>query len=335
MINIFEYSPTQGIITRDISKLGEWDKNCDSILWVDLENESQENLLSILKTQFAFHPLAIEDTLKYMNEDKKYHLPKVEDFDDYLFIIFNSIIQTGEVKFKVTPLNCFLGKNFLITVHKDNLAVTMSQKLKDGFLKTAIKKGVDYLLHMILDDIVDRYYPILDNFESKIDRVQDYIFKKTPGNRTLLEIINLKRELVDLRRIAFYQKEVLFKITRGDFDIITEEETIYYRNVYDHLVRVADSAEAYRDLISGLMDSYLSVVNNRLTEITKVLTIIATTVLPLNLIAGIYGMNFEIMPLIFNPYGFWIMLGVMATIASSLFIYFKRKRWVAMKDFNS
>lgn len=334
MINIFEYSPTKGILNRDIADLKTWDKECDSILWVDIENESQENMVNILKEQFNFHPLAIEDTVKYMNEDKKYHLPKVEDFNDYIFIIFNSIIQTGEVKFKVTPLNCFLGKNFLITVHKDNLAVNISNRLKEGFLKTAIKKGVDYLLHMIFDDIVDRYYPILDNFENKIDRVQDYIFKKTPGNRTLLEIITLKRELVELRRIAFYQKEVLFKITRGDFDLITEQESIYYRNVYDHLVRVADSAEAYRDLISGLMDSYLSVVNNRLTDITKILAIIATTFLPLNLIAAIYGMNFEFMPLVFNPYGFWIMLGLMILIAVSSFLYFKHKRWVAMKDLN-
>lgn len=335
MINIFEYSPTEGILSRDVSKLSEWDKNCDSILWVDLENETEETLMKVLNEQFKFHPLAIEDTVKYMKEDKKYHLPKVEDFDDYLFIIFNSIIQTGDVKFKVTPLSCFLGKNFLITVHKDNLAINISKRLKEGFLKYAIKKGVDYLLHMIFDDIVDRYYPILDNFENRIDKVQDYIFKKTPGNRTLLEIINLKRELVELRRIAFYQKEVLFKITRGDFDIITEEESIYYRNVYDHLVRVSDSAEAYRDLISGLMDSYLSVVNNRLTEITKALAVIATIFLPLNLIAGVFGMNFEFMPLIFHPYGFWIMLGTMITIGVSVFFYFKKKRLVAMRDFNS
>ncbi|HEX2787971.1 MAG TPA: magnesium/cobalt transporter CorA [Ignavibacteria bacterium] len=334
MISIFEYSPTQGILERDISKLGEWDKHCDSILWVDLENESEENLMKVLNEQFKFHPLAIEDTVKYMNENAKYHLPKVEDFDDYIFIIFNSIIQTGEVKFKVTPLSCFLGKNFLLTVHRDNLAVNISKRLKDGFLKYAIKKGVDYLLHMIFDDIVDRYYPILDNFENKIDRVQDNIFKKSPGNRTLLEIINLKKELVELRRIAFYQKEVLFKIIRGDFDLITEEESIYYRNVYDHLVRVADSAEAYRDLISGLMDSYLSVVNNRLTEITKALAVIATIFLPLNLIAGVYGMNFEFIPLIFHPYGFWIIVCSMLLIATSIFFYFKRKRLVTSKDFS-
>ncbi|HCA42972.1 MAG TPA: magnesium and cobalt transport protein CorA [Bacteroidetes bacterium] len=331
MITIFEYNNINGCVQVEDNSLKSWDKNGNDIIWIDIQDESSEKIASFLKDNFNFHPLVIEHASKYTDFDKKYHLPKVEDFEEYVFIVFNSIEKIADAKFKVIPLSCFLGHNFLITIHSKNLNEHILLKLKEGYFKSAMKKGVDYFLHIILDEIVDKYYPILDGFEAKIDSVQDIIFKRSPSNRTLIEIMNLKKQLVELRRIAFYQKEVLFKVTRGDIELITESEAIYYRNVYDHLVRVTDSVESYRDLITSLMDSYLSIVNNRLSEITKVLTIIATIVLPLNLITGIYGMNLIDLPFADSHLGFYFVLTLMVTVIVIMLLWFKRKQWIDIK----
>ncbi|MBK8983314.1 MAG: magnesium transporter CorA family protein [Ignavibacteria bacterium] len=296
MITTTVYSKEKGLYSIPGDDLTKWDYDCPDIVWTDIHDVNSEDAGVLLKDVFQFHPLAIEDSFKYVREQAVHH-PKIDDFEKYLFIVFNGI-QAGETgkKYSIFSLSCFLGKNFLVTIHNEKGENTISKNIKNYISESTFKKGPDFILNLILDEIVDRYYPVLDHIESEIDTVETKIFKEMPSNRNLLSILNLKKELIRLRRISAYQKEILYKLSRRETDLISLEESVYYRNVYDHLVRVADTSESYRDYVSGILDSYLSVVNNKMNEVMKFLTIIATIILPLTLITGIFGMNFHTIP---------------------------------------
>ncbi|MBV6477499.1 MAG: Cobalt/magnesium transport protein CorA [Ignavibacteria bacterium] len=328
MITIYKYNPETGI-SGIINKYFEsWDFNAPDNIWIDIYKSDETENLRILKNVFNFHPLAIEDSLKYLG-DKGLHHPKIDDFDKYLFIVFNGIIpEKNSSKYKLFSLSCFIGNNFLITVHNEDADNTISKDLRTALTNSSFKKGPDFILNLILDEIVDRYYPVLEHIESDIDNVEQSIFKESPSNRLLLKILNIKKELIKLRRITSYQKEVLYKLSRGDSEIISLEESIYYRNVYDHLVRVSDTVESYRDYSAGLLDSYLSTVNNKMNEIMKFLTIIATIMLPLTLITGIFGMNFDVIPFLHNEIGFYLSLGLMTAVAVIMIIFFRIRKWI-------
>jgi len=328
MINIIKYSQGNGIEAIPMDALKKWDYKCEENLWIDIYTSAVEENEKILKGIFEFHPLAVEDALKYLTEDIVHH-PKIDDFESYLFIVFNGLIEDKEAfKYKIFSMSCFLGHNFLITIHNETPKNTLSQKLKSILNDRTFRKGPDYILNLILDDIVDRYYPILDSFETEINNVEEELFRGVPGNKTLLRILNLKKELIRLRRISSYQKEVLFKLTRGDSELISFEESVYYRNVYDHLVRVSDTTESYRDYVTGLLDSYLSIVNNKMNEVMKFLTIIATIILPLSFITGIFGMNFDFIPFLHDELGFWFSITSMLIVAIIMLSWFRHKKWL-------
>ena len=328
MINITKYSADKGVHSIPVENFTSWDFDCKENVWIDIYNETEEKSIKILKDVFGFHPLAIEDAVKHFTEQTVHH-PKIDDFDSYLFIVFNGLMDIGKTfKYKIFSLSCFLGSNFLITLHNEKGDNSVLHSFNSYLNDRTFKKGPDYILNLILDEIVDRYYPILDKFETEIDSVEEELFKGTPGNRTLLRILNLKKELIRLRRISSYQKEILFKLTRGDSDLISLEESVYYRNVYDHLVRVADTTESYRDYVAGMLDSYLSIVNNKMNEVMKFLTIIATIMLPLTLITGIFGMNFDSIPFLKSDFGFWLSVGLMVAIAVSMLSWFRYKKWI-------
>ncbi|MEO6694693.1 MAG: magnesium/cobalt transporter CorA [Ignavibacteria bacterium] len=328
MISIYKFSETSGIQTIPLSEFKKWDYQCKENLWVDIYAATEDESQKILKDIFEFHPLAIEDSLKYLTDEAIHH-PKIDDFDNYLFIVFNGLKAEKETyKYKIFSLSCFLGHNFLVTIHNEVEKNTLEGNLKSILNTRSFRKGPDYILNLILDDIVDRYYPILDSIEVEIDSIEEELFRASPGNRTLLRILNLKKELIRLRRISSYQKEVLFKLTRGDSDLIALEESVYYRNVYDHLVRVSDTTESYRDYVSGMLDSYLSIVNNKMNEVMKFLTMIATIILPLSFVTGIFGMNFDFIPFLHDQLGFWFSMITMIIIAIIMVLWFRHKKWI-------
>ncbi|MBS1518517.1 MAG: magnesium/cobalt transporter CorA [Bacteroidetes bacterium] len=328
MINTTIYSKSEGIRSPEPGSLKSWDFNSAEIMWTDIFDAQMTDSEKILTGIFNFHPLAIEDTFKYY-KDHSVHHPKIDDFGDYLFIVFNGIqIESGSKRYSIFSLSCFLGKNFLITIHNEKGENSVLKNIKNFLSESAFKKGPDFILNMILDEIVDRYYPVLDQIETEIEVVENKIFKDMPNNRTLLSILNLKKELIKLRRISSYQKEVLYKLSKRESDLISLEESIYYRNVYDHLVRVSDTTESYRDYVTGILDSYLSIVNNKMNEVMKFLTIIATIMLPLTLITGVFGMNFDSIPFLHNETGFYISLGIMFIIAAVMLYWFRLKKWI-------
>lgn len=331
MVNIFHYQDNN-IRRLNIKELNQYLQKREGLVWIDMEDPQEAEEETILISLMDFHPLAIEDC--QMGKEEEGHLPKVEDFDDYLFIIFNPIEfifvnDNGKKQWeiKTSQVSAFLSKKILVTHHyKPQRSITYAIQMLSKNPQT-LGKGPDYLFHFIIDDIVDSYTPILDNLDEAIDIVEEEVFK-TPTQDTMFDILQLKKNIMTIRRVAIYQREMLYRLSRGEFLLITEDEMIYYRNVYDHLVRMSDLADSYRDMVAGLLDAYLSVTSNRLNQVMKVLTIISTIFLPLSFITGFFGMNFRVIPLAEMEWGIGIAALFMCLVAAWMLLIFKRKKWI-------
>jgi magnesium transporter len=302
-------------------------KDESALFWVDMESPTEADERVLLDV-FQVHPLTVEDC----RENR--HYPKIEEFQDYLYFIVHGVrADTSPDRFNTIELDGFLGPNYVITYHHDMFRSINNVKQLLRTTPIACQRGPAFLLHQILDQVVDFYSPVLDDFDDRIDQLEDNIFTlKRPNNEILSEIMDLKRSVLRLRRISGKQMDVLLRMSRGEFWLIPEELRPFYRDVYDHLVRVVDLAESYRDLISGSLEAYLSVVSNRLNEIMKVLTIFSAIMLPLTFIAGIYGMNFDNMPELHSRYGYYAVWTIMIAVAVGMLIFFWRRGWIGGSD---
>lgn len=312
------------------------------VLWVDLENPNEQEEETLLINFFLFHHLAVEDCQRERIKPKAGdHYPKVEDYYDYLYVIFNPVEPPVElsaelehsderyvsVQFPTRQMNAFLGKNFLVTHHYEfSPAIRYVKELciKNPMM---LQRGPDYLFHIIIDGIVDNYTPVIDYFDARLDELEAGIFEDFQAIM-LSKILELKKGIVRLRRVTTYQREILNRLSRGEFTLISNEEMIYYRNVYDHLVRITDLVESYRENVSGLLEAYLSVNSNRMNQVMKVLTVISTIFLPLTFISSIYGMNFHFMPELEWKYGYEFIWLIIVLIGLSMMMYFRRKGWL-------
>jgi magnesium transporter len=237
--------------------------------------------------------------------------------------------DTSPDRFNTIELDGFLGSNYVITYHHESFRSINNVKQLLRTSPIACQRGPAFLLHQILDHVVDYYSPVLDDFDDRIDRLEHEIFTlHRPNNAILAQIMDLKRSVLRLRRISTKQMDILLRMSRGEFELIPEEMRPFYRDVFDHLVRVVDLAESYRDLISGSLEAYLTVVSNRMNEIMKVLTIFSAIMLPLTFIAGVYGMNFDNMPELHSRYGYLGTLAVMGVVAVGMLIFFWRRGWL-------
>ncbi len=321
MITVFAYSKEAEYRYFDrADTLPELLADKQNLVWLDLEKATPEEA-SLLSTCFNFHPLAIEDCIT------ETLLPKIDNFGDYLFLVLHGSLATADQEFATAEINFFLGRNYLVTYHDEpsrSVNRTKERCLKKGPPMTL---GADFLLHDILDGMVDHYFPVLDRFDQAVDRVEEKVFSN-PSKEILNEIISLKKEVMALRRVTGPQREILNRLSRDKFRVVSSKAAVYYRDVYDHLVRITDLAESYRDIISGVLEAYLSQISNRLNEIMKVLTIFTATMMPLTLITGIYGMNFEHMPELQSRYGYFAVLGTMLALGVGMFWYFRRKKWL-------
>jgi len=273
---------------------------------------------------FHFHPLTVEDC----RETRNY--PKVEEFPDYLYFIVHGVTaDMSPDHFNTIELDGFLGPNYVITYHHEMFRSITNVKQLLLTSPIACQRGPAFLLHQILDQIVDYYSPVLDDFDERIGTVENDIFTlKRPDNAILEQIMDLKRGVLRLRRISAKQREVILRMSRGEFPQIDQHMLPFYRDIYDHIVRVTDLAESYRDLLSGALEAYLSVVSNRMNEIMKVLTIFSAIMLPLTFIAGVYGMNFNYMPELATHYGYFVVWAIMIIVASGMLYLFWRRGWI-------
>jgi len=304
-------------------QLPELLKDEKAVIWIDMEAPHEAEELLLLNV-FHFHPLTLEDC----RETRNY--PKVEEFPGYLYFIVHGVrADTSPDHFNTIELDAFLGPNYVITYHHEMFRSINNVKQQLRTTPVACQRGTAFLLHQILDQVVDFYSPVLDSFDDRIDHLEDDIFTlRRPNNEILSQIMDLKRSVLRLRRISGKQMDILHRMSRGEFSLIPEDMRPFYRDVYDHLVRVVDLAESYRDLISGSLEAYLSVVSNRLNEIMKVLTIFSAIMLPLTFIAGVYGMNFENMPELHSRYGYYATWAIMICVAVAMLLFFKRRGWI-------
>jgi magnesium transporter len=289
------------------------------LLWLDLDDPLGK-ALDELAEKYGFHELTVEDCRQGLQ------LAKVDYYDDYSFFILNTthyVEKPCEVKTK--EIDVFLGKDYIITVHfGKSLAIQeVEKRLKS---KTTHPSHPDRILHGILDIVVDRYLPTLDQIGDTIDAVQDELLVN-PNVELLETMFSLKRGLLHFRRAVSSQRELLNAIVRDQSEFVQDEMTAYYRDVYDHAVRAMDLVETYRDLVSGGLDIYLTQMANRTNDIVKGLTILATIMLPLTLLTGYFGMNFEYIPLLKNPNGIWYTTIGLFLIAIMMLGYFKYKKW--------
>lgn len=314
---------------------------CGDAMWIDLDEPTEEEEQLVLQEFFPVHPLTREDVTKLRREPGALpHFPKVEEFSDYLFVIVNPLrlnliqcVQQGSVSLHVaddrpaTQLSAILSQHFLITHHYE--PVLGVQQLQ-AYLKrheAQGDRGPDYLFHLILDTSVDQYAPVLDHFDDSLDALETRVLRE-PTPAMLQGLLRLKRDIIGLRKTLIYEREVLARLIRGEFSLIEEREIVYYRNVYDHLVRFTELIESSREMVTDLLQTHLSATSNRLNAIMKGLTTISTIVLPMTLVAGVYGMNFTHMPEIEWVIGYPLALALMGLTGVGSFLFFRWKKWI-------
>jgi len=298
-------------------------KDKPTVTWVNVDGIHEVEVLERLGDCFGLHPLVVEDIL---NTD---HRPKMEDFGDYIFIVLKMLYYSDKDNEVVTEqISLILGPNFVISFQEREGDVFNPIRERIRSEKGRIRKmGADYLAYVLVDSIVDNYFIILEKLGERIEFLEDELVTN-PTPETLQAIHDLKREMIFLRKSVWPLREVISGLERGESSLIQESTGIYLRDVYDHTIQVIDAVETFRDMLSGMLDIYLSSISNRMNEVMKVLTIIATIFIPLTLIAGIYGMNFRYMPELEWPWAYPMLWLIMLAIGVLMLIYFRRKRWL-------
>ena len=292
------------------------------VTWVNIDGLHDVGLIEGVGRRFGIHALVLEDIL---NTSQR---PKLEDFEDYLFITLKMFDVEEDGGVETEQASIILGKDYVLSFSEDvrDSLTLIKDRLRRG--KGKIRSGGgDYLVYALLDAIVDQYFLVLDRYNQTIESLEDEILED-PGPETLSSIHAAKRELIFFHRHIWPLRDILGQLKKGDLPPVQETSRIYIADVYDHLTQVIETTEAFRDILSGLQDLYLSTLSHKMNEVMKVLTIIATLFIPLTFIAGIYGMNFDYMPELRWPWGYFGIWGVMITVAVGLLFYFRRKKWL-------
>jgi len=324
-IRIIDYDESQ-LNEKEAKKIEECFpfKEKPTVTWINIDGLHQVDIIEKIGKHFDVHPLVLEDIV---NTGQR---PKMEDLDNYIFVVLK-MLYYDEEKSEVTAeqLSLILGSNFVISFQErvGDVFNPIRERIRNA--KGRIRRmGADYLAYCLVDAVVDNYFAILEKFGENIESMEEELVAH-PTPETLQTIHNLKREMIFLRKSVWPLRELISGLERGESDLIQKSTHIFLRDVYDHTIQVIDTIETFRDMVSGMLDIYLSSVSNKMNEVMKVLTIIATIFIPLTFVAGIYGMNFEFMPELkwhwFYPEVFWAAIAV---IAGVMVFYFKRKRWL-------
>ena len=311
--------------TRCVERVepGWLDPTSTVTIWVDLSAPTPEEIRTVLGDTFHFHNLSIEDAASEI------HHPKVETYENYLYLILHGIaFEEREHRFSTRDVDFFLGRNYLVTVH-DGHSRSIARLLEVcGRHSQLLGEGPVGLLHRIVDSMVDHYRPEIEGLEKRIDRMEH---EAALGGREAIvrQILSLKRDLSSLRRVVIPQRDSVGRLARREFPIISNEMAYRFRDVYDHLVRLSEEAMLFHDRVTGILDVHLSAVSNRLNQIVKVLTVMSTIFLPLTVLTGLYGMN---VPLPHLPGGdaaqFWWIIGIMIGLSLAMLAFFRAKGWI-------
>jgi magnesium transporter len=323
-VTIIEYDE-ENYLEKEVTSFAECVayKNKPGVTWINVEGIHNIANLEKLGECFNLHPLVMEDIL---NTDQR---PKMEDFTDYLYLVLKILHYHEETKeTEAEQISLILGSNYVISFYDSDGEVfnAVRERVKAGIGRLR-KSGADYLAYSLLDLIVDKYFLILEQLGEVIEFFEEELVTN-PSPKTLQNIHKLKLAMIMLRKSIWPLREVISKLQRRESPLIAATTGIYLKDVYDHAIQVIDTIETFRDMLSGMVDIYLSSVSNRLNETMKVLTIIATIFIPLTFIAGVYGMNFKHMPELDWPWGYPLIMLLMAAVALGLLAYFRRKKWI-------
>jgi len=298
-------------------------KDTPGTTWINIDGLHEISVIEKIGKHFNLHPLVLEDIL---NTDQR---PKMDDHEEYVFLALKMLTYDDvEHHLKMENISLILGSNFVITFQEveGDIFAPVRERLRKG--KGRIRNGgPDYLAYALIDAVVDHYFVLLEKIGDKVEFLEEELIKD-PSPQTLHTIHQLKRELIFLRKSVWPLREVTGTLERGEVGMIQHKTTIFLRDVYDHTIQVIDTVETLRDMVSGMLDVYLSSVSNRMNEVMKVLTIIATTFIPLTFIAGIYGMNFKYMPELEWHWSYPLLWLLMVGLSIIMLLYFRRKKWI-------
>jgi magnesium transporter len=323
-IRIIDYDETQ-LEEKEVKTVEECFpfKDKPTISWINIDGLHDVEVVEKIGKQFGLHPLILEDIVHTGQR------PKLEDFGDHIFIVLKMLYYNKEKgELEAEQISLIFGENFVISFQErvGDMFEPLRERIRKG--KGRVRKaGADYLAYALLDSIVDNYFVILEQLGEKIEDAEQEL-ATNPTLETLQSIRAFKKEMIFLRKSIWPLREVANSLERGESSLINESTLIYLRDVYDHTIQIIDTVESYRDMLSGMLDVYLSSISNRMNEVMKVLTIFAAIFIPLTFVAGVYGMNFSFMPELGWQWGYFAVLLVMAGIGVSMLVYFRRKRWL-------
>lgn len=297
-------------------------KEKDTITWINIDGVHDLGIIEKIGKKFELHPLVLEDIGDTAQR------PQLEDFHDHIFIVLKMLYYNAKKEeIIVEQVSIIFGSNYVISFQEQEGDVfdSIRERLRQG--KGRVRKmGADYLAYTLIDAIVDNYFLILESFGEDLEKIEENL-ASNPGPDVLTVIHRLKRDAILLRKAIWPLREIISGLQRVESSLIKENTLIYFRDVYDHTIQVIDTTEAFRDMVSGMLDIYLSSVSNRMNEVMKVLTIFASIFIPLTFVAGVYGMNFKYMPELEWHWAYFAVLGFMALVGITMVLYFKRKKW--------
>jgi magnesium transporter len=322
MIKSFLYRPERKVQTfdgvQDFDKLAAED---GAVLWVDMCKPTDQESY-ILTHDFRFHPLAIEDVIAEKPRTK------IDNYDRYIFMVFQVVDYVGrEEDLKVSEIDLFLSKNTLVTVHYDDHRIFDFLYDRAERDERLMSRGADFLFHAVIDTVVDNYNSTLDILEYDIDQVEDDVLGE-PDRDTVNLIFTLRRDVVQLKRIVLPQLEVVKRLARRDYRLISKTASRYFSDIQDHLNRVNDLADSHKEILNSSLEIYYSSVSTKTNEIIKFLTIFTVIFIPPTFLVGLWGMNFEHMPELDWKYGYYFAVGLILVVILSLVIFFRRKKWL-------
>ena len=286
-------------------------------LWLHLDAPTDEDL-RFLQEKLKIHPLTLEDIVQQNQR------PKIEPFEDYVYLAIHPLQRKAKWQIEPTELDLLLGRNWIVSAHYGPLPGLIENSHLHERIPRALGRGADFCLYTLVDLVVDSYFPLMDDIEDEIDSLEDQLLLRV-NSVDINGLLALKRSIVQIRRAVTPQREVLNQLTRHDFPFVRPENLVYFRDVYDHLIRITEELDSLRDILSSLLEIHLAAISNQLNITMKRLAAWGTILVGITAIAGIYGMNFKFMPELEWPYGYFAVLALMVLISTGLFFYFKKR----------
>lgn len=314
----------QSVISRAEMLVSLKDK--DSLLWVDLDTPDEFETECLIEI-FNFHPLAVEDCLSDHSE------PKMDDYEEYLFIVAHDVVlekneERNCEELQTRELHIFCGPNYVVTFHKQPLkSLELTRTMAERKSERLMARGSGMLLHAILDKLVDHYQPVLDSYDRKIDQMEELAFDNPPADY-LSNVVHVKRDVFNLRRIISAHRELINQLIRGGASYFSQEQAIYFRDIQDHLVRIHSMTEGFHEALTSILQAYFSYSSHKLNEIIKHMTVLATLTMPAVIIASIYGMNFQHMPELNWIWGYPAALLLSVLTSTVMLLWMRWKKWI-------